>query len=112
MSIPAWAKQVRKDHAKLIDAYEVSADEFYPALLAELGFPVDEPTQYHLEVAYQCMKMEMQRCLGKFSFEIRISDPGKKWALSNYKKGKGTHAATKGREARDHYRRIRGFVPS
>lgn len=111
MSLSFPVKKVRENHPRLIDAYAVNADDFYPVLLAELGFPTDEPTQYHLEVAYQCMKMDMQKEFG-FAIEIRISDPGKKWALTNFKKGKGAHAATQGREAREHYRRLRGFIPS
>ena len=111
MSLSFPAKKVREGHSRLIDAYEVNADDFYPALLAELGFPVDEPTQYHLEVAYQAMKMDMQREFG-FSIEIRIVDSSKKWAQSNYKRGKGAKAATEGREAREHYRKLRGYIPS
>jgi hypothetical protein len=110
MSLPAWMVEVPTPDGK-IPAYVVNADAAYEAILAELGFDVDELTQYHLEVAYQCIKMECQRILGTFGFELRIKDPEKKWALKKFKKGRGIDAATKGKEAREHYRRIRGFIP-
>lgn len=109
--IPDWAEQVSTGVPGRLDVYRVNADLAYPALLTELGFD-GTPTQYHLEVAYQCIKMEMQRCVGKFAFELRVMDPDKNWAQKNAKKGKGADAATKGREARAHYKRIRGFVPA
>lgn len=109
--IPDWAEQISVGVPGRLDKYAVSADLAYPALLEELGF-TGTPTQYDLEVAYQCIKMEMQRCLGKFSFELSIRDPDKNWAQKKHKKGKGADAATKGREARAHYKRIRGFVPA
>lgn len=111
MPLPDWATEIPTPDGR-ISAYVVDADGAYEALLTELGFPLDEPTQYHLECAYQCIKMEMQRLLGTFSFELRIKDPEKKWALKKFKKGKGIGAATKGKEAREHYKRIRGFVPA
>ncbi len=109
--IPDWAEEVSVDVPGRLDVYRIDADLAYPALWEELGFP-DSPTQYHLEVVYQCIKMEMQRCLGKFSFEMRIMDPKKNWTQKGVRKGKGADAASKGREAREHYKRIRGFVPA
>jgi hypothetical protein len=105
--LPAWANEAGKtaDGVPIID---VDADAAYQALLADLN--VESPTRYWLETAYQCMKMDIQAARG-FNCEIRIHDPGKKWAQSAYPAGKGAAAATFGREARDHYRRIRGYVP-
>lgn len=72
---------------------------------------LDEPTQYWLEVAYQCMKMELQVAMRGYGFDIRIHDPEKKWAHKQFPPGRGLVAATWGREAREHFRRLRGVLP-
>lgn len=112
-SLPEWAS------VKAKGKIEVLADKFYPEYLSELD--VEEPDQYWLEVAYQCMKMDIQNAVigtdampdmgGALVISVRDAtkvDGASKWAQSAYPKGKGAEAATKGKEARDHYARIRG----
>jgi hypothetical protein len=80
--------------------------------LAEL----DKPTAYWLEVAYQCMKMELQVAMRSFGFEIHVHDEGKKYAQKAHDPGRGPEKAAGGlrggREAREHFKRLRGFIPS
>ena len=86
----------------------------YTALLEELGVAEDDIDQYWLEVAYQCAKMDAQaavlRAGGDFGFEIKIANRPE-FALANHPPGRGIEAATQGSEARQHYKRLRGFVP-
>jgi len=89
---------------------DVDADAAYEAFLSEME--PEKPDQYWLEVAYQCIKMELQLAMRTFAMEIRIHDLGKKWAQKNYPEGRGARAATFGREARGHFKRIRGVLPS
>ena len=70
-----------------------------------------KPTRYWLEVAFQCMKLELQVAMRGHGFEIRVHDTFKVWAHSNHPEGRGLVAATWGKEAREHFRRLRGFVP-
>lgn len=109
--LPKWAKQVRD---KPIPKIEVDPDICYPAFFEELGVDPKDVDQYWIEVAYQCMKMELQRIIGFFGFEIRVrahDGRKKRWALANHPVGKGADLATIGREARGHFKRLRGFVP-
>ena len=76
----------------------------------------DPTTQYWLESAYHCGKMELQIAMRTFKFEIHIHDEGKKYAQKAHKPGRGAHRAAGGFrggvEARDHFKRLRGFIPS
>jgi len=72
------------------------------------------PDRYWLEVAYQTMKMDLQTVMGRFNFTIVVRGGAgykDRWALKNHPEGRGVDAATKGREARAHYKRMRGFLP-
>ncbi len=69
------------------------------------------PTQYWLEVAFQCMKMDLQLALRSFTFEIRVHDADKEFQQAKFPAGRGIAAATWGKEAREHFRRLRGVVP-
>ena len=111
--LPEWAEK----HPSNPNTYLVDSDKFYPALLKEI-FPNTDPEkadQYQLEVCYQCMKLDMQANLMRFGFKIIVrADDGRKarWRHADRPKGRGAAAASKGNEARAHYRRIRGFIPS
>lgn len=83
-----------------------------PAMTADDACDPDRPTQYWLECAYQCMKLELQVAMRSFGFEIRVQDPGKVLAYAKFPEGRGIVAATWGKEARDHYRVLRGFIPA
>ncbi len=110
MNFPEWAKLTeREGRIPLID---VDTSRAYPAMLSELE--VEKPDQYWLEVAYQCLKMDVQKIAG-FSVEIHFKDPEKKWKQKNFPEnpdGKSTWDATKGKEARGHYIKLRGSLPS
>lgn len=110
-NLPAWAApHPTQDNTVLVDP-----DLAYPALLDALGVKPAQRTKYWIEVAYQCVKMDLQVAMGRFGFTIHIrADDGRKerWALDRFP-GAATDIAraTKGGDARAHYRRLRGFVP-
>ena len=108
--LPAWAAP----HPTDPNAVLVDPDKLYPALLGEFG--VAKPDKYWIEVCYQCMKLDLQTALRRFGFTIHLrGDDGRaqRWKLAAFP---GTAAdvarATTGREAREHYRRLRGFIPA
>jgi hypothetical protein len=111
--LPEWAEK----HPYTPNAYLVDSDKFYPAL-GKAIFPKTAPDkldQYQMEVIYQCMKLDMQTHLMRFNFRIIVrADDGRKdrWRHDKRPKGLGAAAASKGNEARAHYRRMRGFIPS
>ena len=105
IKLPPWAKVICESPLKI----EADPDKFYPVLLFELGF--EKTDQYALEVAYQCMKMDLQTAVGRFGFSIKVLNR-RNWALKAHPKGKGIALATQGREARAHYIRIRGSIPA
>lgn len=117
--LPEWAKIIERGGEKLCAVIEVDSDSAYEAWLTELLPEATTPDQYWIEAAYQCIKMDVQAAIegtdldpslaGK-SAQINLT-PSDRWALKNFKKGKGVNAATQGREARDHYKRIRGRIP-
>lgn len=115
IKLPEWAvlSGVNEDNgfARVV----VDPDQAYPAWAAELGFDLDKLDQYQAEVLYQCVKLDVQiACggLGKGGIEIHIVRGSGKWALKNLPKGRGAKAATEGREAREHFKRARGYVPA
>ena len=116
INLPAWARIV-EGGAKLLVTVEVDSDKAYEVMLAELGAEVID--QYWLEVAYQCIKLDVQAALegsalcpvgngacAQFNFTR-----APRWAQDKYKRGRGVLAATKGLEARGHYKRLRGRIP-
>ncbi len=112
-SLPEWAEK----HPYMPNTYLVDSDKFYPVLGREF-FPGSDPAkfdQYQMEVIYQIMKLDMQAHLRRYGFKIIVrADDGRKakWRHADRPKGRGEKAASKGNEARGHYRRIRGFIPS
>lgn len=108
VKLPAYAK-----HGGLsgeLPRLDVDADAAYRAWLKELG--VTEPDQYWLEVAYQCIKLELQAAMRTFTFEIRIHDPAKRWAQRKFPIGRGPVRAAQGKEAKRHFQRLRGGLPA
>ncbi len=71
--------------------------------------------QYWLECLYQMMKMEMQLSVGKMHFEIRVrgakGDYKTRWRIADHPEGRGVLQASKGKEARELFRLMRGFIP-
>lgn len=110
--LPSWARR-HPGRSNREVAYLVDPDQFYPQLLDELGF--SNPKKYELEVAYQCMKMDMQVAHGSFGFTIHVLADGPRKGKWNHSMWPGHDhdvlVATGGLEARAHYLRIRGFIP-
>lgn len=108
----------------VLDGGAVSVDPeiVYPTILDKVGAPA-LLDQYWIEVAYQCAKLEAQRLVrdaelwpagGTLAIIVESrkgQDGGRSWALVDHPVGRGVAAATKGREAREHYRRWRGELP-
>ena len=118
--LPKWAKKGLAAPGRL-PIVIVDASQAYPAILAELAELVpmegiaecdpEHPDQYWLECAYQCIKMDLQAALG-FGIEIRIHyDADRTYGQKGKKPGRGAVMAAQGKEARDHYIRLRGHVP-
>lgn len=119
----------------------VSADVFYPAILAEYaerysspnklpGYMLDSegkpkkewadaladlhsdrPGAYWCEVAFNTMKMDLQAACGTFALNIIVKDATKEYAQATRKHGRDVKLAYQGREARQHYRTLRGSIP-
>jgi len=114
--LPAWAKVLEADPRFSI-VIEGDTDRYVAEWLQLLKVKV--PDQYWLETAYQCAKMDLQTAIEGTEFDPRTATKSacfkfsrsSKYALGQHPPGKGTLAATQGREAREHYRRIRGRLP-
>lgn len=122
INLPAWATLKGKNRGGM-PVIEVDPDKMYPALLEEYG--VDKPDQYWLEVCFQSMKLDLQQAAGTIQIEIHIrADGGRKerWRQDAHPEGKaqekhnahrsGVEAASRGLEARHHYKKLRGVVPN
>lgn len=108
IKLPEYAKLAPSVKGKN-DMVNVQAELMYQYYLAAYG--VEKVDQYWLEVCYQSMKMDLQLAMGTFAFVIHIHDKDKKFAQSKWPPGKGSAAATKGREARMHFQKLRGALP-
>jgi hypothetical protein len=109
IQFPAWLSEGANN------TFVIDPNIAYPAILQALG--VNEVDQYWVEVAYQIAKMEAFRIItdgeppGGDTVQLTINsadDRKQRWALANLPKGRGTEAATQGREAVVHYDRVRG----
>lgn len=113
--LPAWAEPHPTDPRAVL----VDPDKAYPEILTELkrfGADPTKPNKYFVEIAYQFIKMDLQVALQRFNFTIHIRSDGDRKQRWNLSMLPGDDAeivqATKGREAREHYKAIRGFIPS
>ena len=117
LSLPSWAKQKAAKSNKVSVVVEVDTDAAYADWLQRLE--VKNVDQYWLEVAYQCIKLDVQMALAGTSLDPRVAGKSAEFRFSNCPKyrladhpvGKGAEAATQGREARGHYVRLRGAMP-
>lgn len=95
----------------------IDPDIVYPAVLDALDVKAEDVDQYWVEVAYQCAKLAGQEMMsgtphdpretGNGTMVINILSRKDTWAVSKFKPGRGPEAATKGREARNHYEKIK-----
>lgn len=112
--LPSWVSVDDKG------VFVVDVDKAYPKILGDLGITPAQYDQYWLEVVYQCAKMAVQDAVTGTDQDprpagtlvIHMSHGGtpeskEKWAMSSFTEGRGVLAATKGREAREYYQRIR-----
>jgi len=135
MNIPAWLTEDAQGR------WHIDSDGAYPEWMGFLGLTNEDLDRYWLEVLFQCAKMDAQvavrssgddpRMVGKGLILVVDATKAKKqsWAQINFpvetaagrrkrealmgenRKLAGPDAATKGKEARALYRKIRGFVP-
>jgi len=111
VTLPPWAeKHPTNDNAVLVDP-----DLMYPAMLADLGVKPEQATKYWIETAFQMAKLDLQVAMRRYNFTIHVrGDDGRKdrWGLHNFP-GDALQVvmATKGQQARQHYLRVRGFLP-
>lgn len=121
-ALPAWAT-LNKVTPKGQPEVTVDYGKMFPAYLEELG--VTNITQYWMEVCRYFMKCDLKMALKTDNIFIRLkSDTASKiqWRQAEYPKGdcvlpenKGldpVEAATRGKEAKHHFKRLRGFVPA
>ena len=134
VTLPAWAER----HPSMAGTILVDPDKFYPEILGELRQVVasltpaelerqgataadaqallaQQRTKYWIEVAYQCMKLELQTAMRRFNFTIHIrGDDGRstRWGL-RYLPGTDADVlrADRMQQAREWFRRLRGFIP-
>lgn len=130
MDLPEWATIDQEDPYTVVS---VDADAAYEAVLAEYRdfyaedsshpgadeLAREEPTAYALEVAFQTIKMDVWTALGEMPTEIRMHDPDLNWTQADHEEERPTTKATPEtaepgatREAVEHYRRMRGYLPA
>ena len=107
-NLPSWATLRPIERTGKVPVIEVDAVAAYTAILADLN--VSEPDQYWLEVAYQFIMLDLQTAMRTFAFEIHIHDRERRWSQKFYPTGRGAAKASRGLEAREHFRRLRGFA--
>ena len=113
MTLPTWLTQNKKG------VFVVDPNIAYTEVMKGLKITPAMLDQYWMEVVYQSTKLEVVRIVKAEGLDPRpdkvlvidiLSNKGK-WALNKFKPGKGVLAANQGKEAREHYRKWRGFVP-
>lgn len=105
--LPGWLTR-RAD-----GVFEVNTGVAYPEIFKVIGVPEDNFDQYWVETAYQCAKLGVQTLVtgteldpSPNMIQIRMVDPTHEWNLKKFKRGKGPEVATKGNEAKAHFKRI------
>ena len=108
LNLPSWATAVKPGH------FQVKAEEFYPQLFAELGYSKEAFTRKELEIAYQCMKMDLRMAITgtemdvqKGALNISISN-APAWKQSNASDD-GESIGTRKKQAKLEWSRIRGI---
>lgn len=125
MPLPEWLI-----HDKDRGIFVIDPDVAYTEWMSLLKIKPADLDQYWLEVIFQCVKMDAQHAVRQSGLDPRLADPPKslvldvastktvtdgkliaRWRLADYPRGRGPEAATQGKEARQHYQRVRGFLP-
>jgi hypothetical protein len=116
LKLPSWAKVVQGSDRVSV-RIEVDTAGYVKEWFEKLK--VTKPDHYWLETAYQCAKMQLQEALVGTQYDPRVANKPAEFhfkrspehALSRHPTGKGARAATQGREARQHFKRIHGRLP-
>ena len=122
LNLPAWAQV--ESHRQVQDGtFSISilcdTDAYVRHWLPLLGKSPSDADQYWLEVAYQCAKMDVQLALEGTKYDPRTAGKPARvhfsrcnhWQQHLHPVGLGVARATRGLEARGHYRRVRGRLP-
>jgi hypothetical protein len=116
----SWLKIVPQPaDARIAAVLEIDSAAAYPYWIKLLEVKQADLDQYWIETAYQCIKLDAQAAIVDTKFDPRIANRSSEirfscadeWALSKFPAGRGLDLATKGKEARRHYVRIRGRMP-
>jgi hypothetical protein len=129
VQLPPWARQSHIERTDVSMYVLVDTDAAVQDWIATLDLKREEIDQYWLEVIYQCIKLDVQASIARSDFDPRDRQQpveikmqrAPQWALANFpdrhvavqngRRVSGIERASKGREAREHYRRIRGALP-
>ena len=116
VELPVWAKLVEQLEGQPPTVI-VQAELMYESYLSayDVGGELSDRKaidQYWLEVCYQSMKLDLQLAMGTYGFSIYVEDAKKKYAQKDWPPGRGPFAATRGKEAREHFKRLRGRLPA
>ncbi len=117
VKLPPWAKFARDPNPKMATTIDVDSAAAYAEWLQTLA--PEKVDQYWLEVAFQCIKLDVQAAIAGTKYDPRVAGKmveikfsrAEAYALEKFPRGRGTEVATKGLEARGHYVRIRGAMP-
>lgn len=134
ISLPPWAKVNRvPENGRVSIVIDVNTVQAMTEWLDIFDVRFENATQYWIECAYQCAKLDVQASLVGTIYDPRTAgkpaeihfDRAPEFALVNFPPGEaknvtvngrkmklaGVMLATQGREARNHYIRIRGSLP-
>lgn len=118
MELPAWIKEIGPNK------FEVDPEVFYPEILGELGVDPDDASQYWMEIAQGCMKLDFDMAVRvakkidrEKTVERRIvavdASVKDRWCIANHPVGhKNWNTMTiqeRGQDVRDNWKRIRGL---
>lgn len=132
LQLPPWAKVAVARSDKVCLQIDVDTAAAMREWLPQIGAP-EQLTQYWIESAYQCIKLDVQSAIDGTEFDPRhagapaefVFARAPEFALANFPMGeqqdvqingvstrlRGIELATRGRHAREHYKRIRGRLP-
>lgn len=129
VQLPPWAKVAEIARSDVSMQIRVDTGAAIEEWITTLNLKPDEIDKYWLEVIYQCIKLDVQSAVARTDFDPRDRRQpieikmlrAEQWALAKFpdkhattEDGRtvtGIERASKGREAREHYKRVRGALP-
>ena len=105
--LPAWASFYPSNPRKVV----ANGPAAYEAWMQALNVKKDKLDQYWLEVIHQCIKMDLMIAMHGHAFEIKITRSPKHRQI-DFPRGRGPDVASRGGEARSHFKRVRGVLPA